>query len=160
MTKLVHTVILFAAALATVGMSTDARGALGASVVVTVLPDRFVVDNQVTDDLNTLESEVRSSGAKAIVLTACGPGTARPQLAAAQRLSDLYLELIVAAPDSSECLAAANPRSVSVSQRIGMRPFGIDDEVVNLWLMQIGGLDGGFEAHAVTDMPYGMPHVG
>jgi hypothetical protein len=160
MTKLVHAVILFAAALATVGMSTDARGTPGASLVVTVLPDRFFVDNQVTDDLNTLESEVRSSGAKAIVLTACGPGTARPQLAAAQRLSDLYLELIVAAPDSSECLAAASPRSVPVSQRIGLRPFGIDDEAVNRWLMQIGGLDGGFEAHAVADMPYGMPHVG
>jgi len=160
MTKLVHTVILFAAALATVGLSTDAHGAPGVSVVVTVLHDRFVVDNQVTDDLNTLESEVRSSGAKAVVLTACGPGTTRPQLAAAQRLSDLYLELIVAAPDSSECLAAARPRSVPVSLRIGLRPFGIDDEVVNLWLMQIGGFDGSFEAHAVTDIPYGMPHAG
>ena len=160
MTNSVHTAILFATALATVGMGTDARGAPGASVVVTVLPDRFVVDNQVTDDLNTLESEVRSSGAKAIVLTACGPGTARPQLAAAQRLSDLYLELIVAAPDSSECLLATSPRSVPVSKRIGLRPFGINDEEVNRWLMQIGGLDGGSETHAVTDIPYGMPHAG
>ena len=160
MTNLVHTVILFAAALATFGMSTDARGAPAASVVVTVLSDRFVVGNQTTDDLNTLESEVRSSGAKAIVLIACGPGTARPQLAAAQRLSDLYLELIVAAPDSSECLAAVRPRSVPVSQRVGPRPFGIDHEAVNRWLIQIGGLGAGFEAHAVTDIPYGMPHAG
>lgn len=160
MTMFVHTLILFAAAMAMAGMSTDARGAPGAHAVVTVLSDRFVVGNQVTDDLNALESEVRLTGAKAIVLAACGPGTARPLLAAAQRFSDLYLELIVAAPDSSECLAAASPRSVPVSQRIGLRPFGIDDERVDLWLMQIGGLDGGFEAHAVTDIPYGMAHAG
>ncbi len=160
MTNPVHSAILFAAALATIGTTTEASAAPGAPVVVTVLPDRFVVDNQVTDDLNTLESDVRSSGAKAIVLTACGPGTARPQLAAAQRLSDLYLELVVAAPDSSECLTAARPRSVPVSQRIGLRPFGIDDEEVNRWLMQIGGLGSGFESHAITDIPYGMPHAG
>lgn len=157
---LIHTSILFAAAMAMVGTSTDARGAPGAPAVVTVLSDRFVVGNQVTDDLNTLEAEVRSTSAKAIVLAACGPGTERPLLAAAHRFSDLYLELIVAAPDSSECLAAVSARSVQVSQRIGLRPFGIDDEKVNRWLMQIGGLDGDFEAHAVTDIPYGMPHAG
>jgi len=143
MTHSAHAVILFTAVLASMGMSADARGAPKGSVVVTILSDRYLVDGRVTDNLNTLESDVRSSRAKAIVLTACGPNTARPQLAAAQRLSDLYLELIVSAPDSSECLAATNPRSVPVSQQTGVRPFGIDDEAVKLWLIQIGGLNGG-----------------
>jgi hypothetical protein len=150
--------IVFAAGVAALGVTALAHGA--PAVSVTVLSDRYIVDNRVNDDLDNLETELRSSGAKAITLVACGPGTARPQLAAAQRLSDLYVELVVGAPDSSECLAASSPRSVQVSQRIGLRPFGIIDAVVNQWLMQIGGLDGGYEAHAVTAIPYGMPHAG
>jgi len=150
--------IVFATAVAALGATAAAHGAPPALVIV--LSEQYMVDNRITDDLNTLESEVRSSGAKVVALVACGPGTARPQLAAAQRLSDLYLELVVGAPESSECLAAAAPRSVRVGQRIGLRPFGIIDAEVNEWLMQIGGLDGGYEAHSVTDIPFGMPHVG
>ena len=160
MTHAAHAVILVAATLATTGVSTDALGAPEGSVTVTVLSDRYVVAHRATDDLSALESDLRSGGARAIVLTACGPDTARPQLAAAQRLSDLYLELIVAAPDSPECLAATGPRGVPVGQRIGVRPFGIDDEAVRLWLIQIGGSNGESEAHAATDLPYGMPHAG
>jgi hypothetical protein len=150
--------MVFATAAAALGATAAAHGA--STTLVVVLTDQYIVDNRVIDDLNILESDVRSNGAKAITLVACGPGTARPQLAAAQRLSDLYLELVAAAPDSADCLAASSPRSVRVGQRIGLRPFGIIDADVNQWLLQIGGLDGGFDAHAVTGIRYGMPHSG
>lgn len=148
--------IVLATGLAALGASALAHGK--PSTLVIVMTDGYIVDNRVIDDLDNLESELRSSAANAIALVACGPGTARPQLAAAQRLSDLYLELVVGAPDSPECVSAASPRSMRVSQRIGLRPFGINDADVNHWLMQIGGPEGGSEAHAVTDIPYGLPH--
>lgn len=137
MRNLLYLAVLVAAVAATLGITKDAHAADSNTVLVTVLPDQFIVGDRAIDDLTTLESQIRSTGAKAIVLNACGAATARPQLAAAQRLSNLYLELMVSQSDSPACVSAFRPRSVPISRRIGLRPFGIDDEAVNRWLISV-----------------------
>jgi hypothetical protein len=108
-----------------------------AATTVVIHADQYVVAGQDMDDLAVLEQAVRATGNRRVVLLACGRGTARAQLAAAQRLSDLVLELIVSDSDFDGCEVKVTPRPIPISQRIGLRPFGIDDETVNRWLRSV-----------------------
>jgi hypothetical protein len=116
--------------------STSMQGQRAATTVV-IHADQYVVAGQDIDDLAVLEQAVRATSNRRVVLLACGRGTARAQLAAAQRLSDLALELIVSDSDFDGCEVKVTPRPIPISQRIGLRPFGIDDETVNRWLRSV-----------------------
>jgi hypothetical protein len=66
-------------------------------------------------------------------LEACGEGTARALGAAAHRFRNLYLDLRFSDTDDAMCASASAARAEPVSQRFGLRPYGINDEAVDHW---------------------------
>ena len=122
----------------TVALAMLAAGpaAAGADLIVTVFPGHYVVDGRLIDDLGALETAVRRSQPGAVRLHACGSGTERAQMGAAHRFRDRYLELRRLDVSDAQCRAsmAVKARKVSVSDRRGLRPYGIDEEAVTAWM--------------------------
>lgn len=103
------------------------------SVSVAVFAEHYVLAGRQIDDLDALERAVNAINPRAVRLEACGDGTARAQMAAAHRFRSRYLELRLLEPGAPGCQAAVIPQAVPVSQRLGPRPFGIDDAAVERW---------------------------
>jgi hypothetical protein len=100
---------------------------------VAISADHYVYANRYFDDLDQLEDAVVAAHPGGVRLEACGDGTARAFGAAAHRFRNLYLDLRYSYIDDVLCASASVPRAVAVSQRFGLRPYGINDEAVDRW---------------------------
>lgn len=98
---------------------------------VAVFADHYVYAGRSFDDLDRLEDAVVAAHPRGVRLEGCGDGTARALGAAAHRFRNLYLDLSYS--DDAICASAAAPRAEPVSQRFGLRPYGINDEAVDRW---------------------------
>lgn len=109
--------------------------ALGQTPVATVaiFADHYVYAGRSFDDLDQLEDAVIVAHPRGVRLEACGAGAARAQGAAAHRFRNLYLDVRVSSIDETTCASTATPRAMPVSQRFGLRPYGINDEAVDRW---------------------------
>ena len=93
----------------------------GASLTVTVLPDRYLAADVSFPDLDALERLVAPMNPSLVRLEACGSGAADALLAAAERFHAIRLELDVIAANAPAC-AASPLRAVQVSQLAGTVP--------------------------------------
>lgn len=93
----------------------------GASLTVSVLPDRYLAAGVSFPDLDALERLVAPMNPSLVRLEACGSAAADALLAAAERFHAIRLELDVIAANAPAC-AAAPLRAVQVSQLAGPVP--------------------------------------
>lgn len=98
---------------------------------VAVFADHYVYAGRSFDDLDRLEDAVVAVHPRGVRLEGCGDGTARALGAAAHRFRNLYLDLSYV--DDAVCASDSIPRAEPVSQRFGLRPYGINDEAVDRW---------------------------
>jgi hypothetical protein len=95
----------------------------GATLTVTVLPDRYLAADVSFPDLAALERLVTPMNPSLVRLEACGSAAADALLAAAEHFQTIRLELDVIAPNAPAC-AAVPLRAVQVSQLGGTIPVG------------------------------------
>lgn len=112
---------------------TGAAFAQSPIVTVAIHPDHYVYGGRHFDDLDQLEDAVAAANPRGVRLEACGDGTARALGAAAHRFRNLYLDMRFSYIDDTICASASAARAVPVSQRFGLRPYGINDEAVDYW---------------------------
>ena len=126
--------VRFGAAAAALWLAvTGSVGAQTTVVTVAIFADHYVFAGKSFDDLDRLEDALAAARPRGVRLEACGDGTARAQRAAAHRFRNLYLDLRVSYIDDTTCASAPITRAVTVSQRLGQRPYGIHDEAVDRW---------------------------
>ena len=99
------------------------------TVMITVLPDHYVLAGRVYNDLHRLEDAVRALRPKSMVLDACGPRETRAMVAAAHRFRDLPTR--IRSLSLSQDAACSPPTLVSASLRTSGGPTGIDDRAVS-----------------------------
>lgn len=100
---------------------------------VATFADHYVYAGRSFDDLDRLEDAVLTAHPHGVRLEACGDGTARALRSAAHRFRNLYLDLRFSYIDENNCASASAARAMPVSQRFGLRPYGINDEAVDRW---------------------------
>jgi hypothetical protein len=103
------------------------------TVTVAVFADHYVFAGRSFDDLDRLEDAIAAAQLRGLQLEACGDQTARAQRAAAHRFRNLYLDLRSNGKENALCQPASDARVAPASQRFGQRPYGIQDEAVDLW---------------------------
>jgi hypothetical protein len=128
-----RTIKLGVAGAALCTLMTGAAFAQSPIVAVAIFPDHYVYGDRLFDDLDRLEDAVTAVHPHGVRLEACGDGTARALGAAAHRFRNLYLDMRFSYVDDTTCASASTPRAVPVSQRFGLRPYGINDEAVDHW---------------------------
>jgi len=106
------------------------------SATITVLADRYIVDDLAFDDLDYLDKHITAMHVHSIELLICGPRTTRPLKAVVHRFRHAPVQMRVPDVDEFECMSKA-PLVTPVSQRVGQRPFGIDDEAVERYWLDI-----------------------
>jgi len=94
----------------------------GATLSVTVFPDRYVAANVPFVDLDALNALVAPMNPSVLQLDGCGPESANALLAAAERFRGSYLELRMLAAAEGSCSASATVSAVRVSQAGGAVP--------------------------------------
>lgn len=102
-------------------------------VVISVFPHHYVLAGRAIDDLNLLESEIRTLRPRTVRLDACGTAADHPQRAAAHRFRELNLELRFAAPASQACKEVADARAIPASVHPRQGPLSIDYRIVDRW---------------------------
>ena len=105
------------------------------SVSITVFADSYVVAGRAFDDLNFLEKHITGMHARGISLLACGPGVTRSLKAAVHRFRHVPVQISVLEADEPECSKVA--LAIPVRERIGRRPYGIDDEAVERYWLEL-----------------------
>jgi hypothetical protein len=110
-----------ALALPLAGLAADRTS--GASLTVTVHPDRYVAAGVSFPNLEALDALVKPMNPSLVRLEACGPASAEAFLAAAERYRDSRQELDVLAATAPACTAVA-VRAVQVSQLGSTIPVG------------------------------------
>jgi hypothetical protein len=111
-------------------------GRLAHGVTITILPDRYIVGGQAFDDLDSLEKRVTATNFRSVVLVVCGPKATRAVKAAVHRFRQVPVQIRVPDVDEFECMSKA-PLATPVRQRSGKAPFGIDDEAVERYWLDI-----------------------
>jgi hypothetical protein len=96
----------------------------GATLSVTVFPDRFISAGVPFVGLDALEALVAPANPSVLRLDACGPESANALLAAAERFRDRYQEIRVLAVTDATCAAVAGIGVVRVSQVGDSMPTG------------------------------------
>src|SRR5258708_5707266 len=97
------------------------------SATITVLADRYIVDDLAFDDLDYLEKHITATHVRSVELLVCGPRATRPLKAVVHRFRHVPVQMRVPDVDEFECMSKA-PLVTPVLRRVGQRPFGIDDE--------------------------------
>jgi hypothetical protein len=100
-----------------------------------IFADRYVVTQRAFDDLDRLEQHITATAAgRNIDLVVCDSQATRSLKAVVHRLRHAPLHIVV--PDASEpSCSVRRPLATRVRKRAGQRPFGIDDEAVDrYWL--------------------------
>jgi hypothetical protein len=102
---------------------------------ITVFAESYTVAGRSFDDLNSLEMQVTGMHARGISLLACGPRTTRSLKAAVHRFRHVPVQIRALDSDEPECskVALATP----VRERMGQRPYGIDDEAVDRYWREL-----------------------
>ena len=104
------------------------------SVTITVFADRYIVGNLAFDDLDLLEKHITATYAHEINLLICGAKATRALKAAVHRFRHVAMRMRMHDVDELECVSMG-PLVTPIRQRVGQRPFGIDDEAVErFWL--------------------------
>lgn len=125
-----------------VGLAASALGATalagpgpsGPGAMITAYADRYIVGDLAFDDLDQLESHVTATNARHIEVLMCGDDATRALKAVVHRFRQLPVQMRVLDAAEFECKSRA-PLGTPVQQRVGQRPFGIDDEAVErYWL--------------------------
>ena len=103
-----------------------------ANITVMVFAGDYVVAGRAFDNLNVLESELEAIRVRAVNLHACGPNTTRSLMAAFHRFRQVPVQIRVFDAEEPEC---RNPVRFALTVEVGdpKRPFGIDDEAVDLF---------------------------
>jgi hypothetical protein len=133
--RIARTVIagLLAAGFATAALAGSQPFAIG--INITVFAESYVVAGRSFDDLNSLEIQITGMHARRINLLACGPRATRSLKAAVHRFRHVPVQIRALDSDEPECskVALATP----VRERIGQRPYGIDDEAVDRYWREL-----------------------
>jgi hypothetical protein len=106
------------------------------STRITVFSDRYVLAGRAFDDLNLLEKHTTARQARAVTLLACGPSVTRSLKAAVERFRHVPVQMLVLDADTPECSSPA-PLATPVRERVGQRPYGIDDEAVERYWREL-----------------------
>lgn len=94
----------------------------GATLSVTVFPDRYMAADVPFVDLDALNALVAPMNPSVLRLDGCGPESANALLAAAERFRGSYLELRMLAAAEGSCSASAPVSALRVSQAGGAVP--------------------------------------
>jgi len=94
----------------------------GATLSVTVFPDRYLAADVPFVDLDALNALVAPMNPSVLRLDGCGPESANALLAAAERFRGSHLELRMLTAAEGPCSAAATVSAVRVSQAGGAVP--------------------------------------
>jgi hypothetical protein len=94
----------------------------GATLTVTVLPDRYVAADVPFVGLAALDALVKPMNPSVLRLDGCGAESVNALLAAAERYRGAYLEIRLLAVAEQACTAAATVSAVRVSQVGGAVP--------------------------------------
>ncbi|HQR20415.1 MAG TPA: hypothetical protein PLE54_00445 [Burkholderiaceae bacterium] len=97
---------------------------------VIVRADRYGFDDWSTRDLEALAATVRATRPSFVELYACGAEANRVLLVAAQRLSDLPLQLLAYPDNAPACTSAAQAAPAS-------QPLGADDAAAVRYWQQV-----------------------
>lgn len=106
------------------------------SATITVFADRYVMGGVVFDDLDELDRRVGADRARRVDLLICGPQATRALKAAVHRFRHVPVQMRVPDIDERECMSKAAGLT-PVSRRQGRPPFGIDDEAVERYWLDI-----------------------
>ena len=106
------------------------------SVTITVFTDHYAVEDLAFDDLDYLEKHVTAMRVRDVQLLVCGAKATRALKAVVHRFRHLPVQIRIPDIDELDCMAKASPVTL-VRQRIGQRPFGIDDAAVERYWLDI-----------------------
>lgn len=111
----------------------DPRPSTG-GVTITVFDDRYVVGDLAFDDLDYLETHTDGTRVRSVELLICGARATRALKAAVHRFRHVPVQMRVPDADEHECMSKAS-LVTPARPRVGQRPFGIDDQAVErYWL--------------------------
>jgi hypothetical protein len=111
----------------------DAAPAPKPDVIIAVFASHYVLGSRLIDDLDRLESAVKATKSRTVILQACGSKADHAQRAAAHRFRFLELELRLLEPHSPACRISNPSSSFPATARHGSPPFGIDGDAVDRW---------------------------
>ena len=103
-----------------------------ANITVMVFAGDYVVADRAFDNLNVLESELQAIHFRAVNLHACGPNVTRSLMAAVHRFRRVPVQIRVFDAEEPECHSPVRS-ALHVRMNDTQRPFGIDDEAVDLF---------------------------
>jgi hypothetical protein len=106
------------------------------TTTIIVFADRYVVGYAAFDDIGFLERYITETDARGVELIICGAKATRALKAAVHRFRHMPMTMLVADVDEAECMSKV-PVVTPASQRVGERPFGIDDEAVESYWLDI-----------------------
>lgn len=111
-------------------------GRSAGGVTIAVLDDRYIVGDLAFDDLDTLERYITAAPLRSVVLYVCGTRATRSLKAVVHRFRQVPVQMRLPDADDRECMSRV-PLVVAVRERDGQRPFGIDDEAVERYWMDL-----------------------
>jgi hypothetical protein len=123
-------------ALSSVASALADSGPAPHTVTIAVLDDRYIVGDLAFDDLDYLERQITATNLRNLELLICGPNATRALKAIVHRFRHVPVQMRVPDIDEFECMSKA-PVVTPVRQRVGERPFGIDDEAVERYWLDI-----------------------
>lgn len=106
------------------------------SVTIAVFDDRYIVGGRTFDDLNYIEKYLADARPHGVNLLICGANATRALKAAVHRFRHLPVTMRLPDADERDCMSRAH-HVTPVQWRIGARPFGIDDEAVERYWLDI-----------------------
>jgi len=107
---------------------------LADTVTITVFADRYTVGDRAYDDISVLEKDITARPFHSVMLLICGPGATRSLKAVVHRFRHVPVQMRVPDIDEPDCMSRAS-LVMAVHEGSGQRPFGIDDEAVErYWL--------------------------
>jgi hypothetical protein len=118
------------AALGLVAVALADTGSPAASATITVFDDRYIVGDRAFDDLDYLEKHITTAHVRDIELLICGANATRSLKAVVHRFRHLPVQMRMPDLDELECMSSP-PLLTPVRERVGRRPFGIDDAAVD-----------------------------
>jgi hypothetical protein len=121
------------------GLSTLALAAsedVANSSTITVFADRYIVRGRAFDDLDVLEKHITAGNPHVVNVLVCGARATRALKAVIHRFRHLPVQIRVPDLDEPECLSTV-ALAMPVRDRVGERPFSIDDEAVDRYWREL-----------------------
>ena len=134
--RVARSVVAVAFAFGLVAIALGAPGRSADSVTITVFDDRYVVQDRAFNNLDVLEKDITAANVHVVNVLVCGAGATRALKAVVHRFRHLPVQIRVPDLDESECFSTA-ALATPVRERVGKRPFGIDDEAVDRYWLEL-----------------------